>query len=147
MGEIAIKGHNVMKGYWNREEATQEAIVDGWFHSGDMAKMDEDGYFFIVDRKKDLIIRGGYNVYPREVEEALLEHPGVSSAAVVGRRDELHGEEVVAFVTGEVEADEVVAFAKQRIGGYKYPREIHVLDALPLTPIGKVDRKALRARL
>ena len=99
VGEIVIRGHNVMKGYWNRPEATAEAITkDGWFHTGDMAKVDEDGYFFIVDRKKDMIIRGGYNVYPREIEEVLYEHPAVQEAAVVGVPDEALGEEVGAAV-------------------------------------------------
>ena len=99
IGEIVIRGHNIMKGYWDRPEATAEAINDdGWFHSGDMAKVDEDGYFFIVDRKKDLIIRGGYNVYPREIEEVLYEHPAVQEAAVVGVPDEALGEEVGAAV-------------------------------------------------
>jgi long-chain acyl-CoA synthetase len=147
VGEILVRSPTVMQGYWRAPDATAETIRDGWLHTGDLGRLDEHGYLYVVDRTKDLIIRGGFNVFPRDVEEALLEHPRVASAAVVGRRDELHGEEVVAFVTGEVDADEVVAFAKQRIGGYKYPREIHVLDALPLTPIGKVDRKALRARL
>ena len=108
-----IKGHNVMKGYWNREDATAEAIKDGWFHSGDMAKVDEDGYFFIVDRKKDLIIRGGYNVYPREIEEVLYEHPAVQEAAVVGVPHDELGEEVGAAVVlkeGEdVDADDAQA--------------------------------------
>ena len=98
VGEIVIKGHNVMKGYWNREEATEEAIKDGWFYTGDMAKIDEDGYFFIVDRKKELIIRGGYNVYPREIEEVLYEHPAVQEAAVIGVEDDELGEEVGAAV-------------------------------------------------
>jgi len=146
-GEICVRSRMVMLGYWNDPEATAEAIRDGWLHTGDVGRVDADGNLYVVDRTKDLIIRGGFNVYPRDVEEALLEHPGVEAAAVVGRPDDLHGEEVVAFVAGEVAADDVLAFAKRRIGGYKYPREVHVVGALPLTPIGKVDRKALRARL
>jgi long-chain acyl-CoA synthetase len=120
----------------------------GWFHTGDLGYVDEDGYLYVVDRKKDLIIRGGFNVFPRDVEDALLEHPAVALAGVVGRPDERHGEEVVAFVSlrngSEVVADELVAFAKERIGGYKYPREVRILPDVPLTPVGKVNRKALR---
>ncbi|MEA2390508.1 MAG: long-chain acyl-CoA synthetase [Solirubrobacteraceae bacterium] len=126
VGEIVIKGHNVMKGYWNRPDATEDAIKDGWFHTGDMATVDEDGYFFIVDRKKDMIIRGGYNVYPREIEEVLYEHPAVSEAAVVGVPDDAMGEEVGAAVVlkpGEdASADDIRAFVKERVAGYKYPR-------------------------
>ncbi len=146
-GEICVRSPMVMQGYWGGPGLTAETIRDGWLRTGDIGRIDEDGYLYVVDRTKDLIIRGGFNVFPRDVEEALLEHPAVHQAAVVGRPDAVHGEEVVAFVAGEVAPDEVVAFAKSRIGGYKYPREVHVLDALPLTPIGKVDRKALRARL
>ena len=148
-GEICVRSELLMKGYWNAPELTAETIRDGWLYTGDMGRLDEDGYLTILDRKKDLIIRGGFNVFPRDVEEALLEHPAITSACVVGRPDEVHGEEVVAFVTvaEEVAPDELVAFGRQRLGGYKYPREIHVLDALPLTPIGKLDRKTLREQL
>ena len=147
VGEICVRSPTVMVGYWDAPDATAETVRDGWLHTGDLGRLDDDGYLYVVDRAKDLIIRGGFNVFPRDVEEALLEHPAVASAAVVGRPDATHGEEVVAFVTGDVSADDLVAFARQRLGGYKYPREVHILDALPLTPIGKVDRKALRARL
>jgi long-chain acyl-CoA synthetase len=147
VGEICVRSPTVMVGYWDAPEATAETVRDGWLRTGDLGRLDKDGYLYITDRVKDLIIRGGFNVFPRDVEEALLEHPGVESAAVVGRPDDTLGEEVVAFVTGDVAPDELVAFAKQRIGGYKYPREVHVVDALPLTPIGKIDRKALRERL
>ena len=148
-GEICVRSELLMKGYWNAAELTAETIRDGWLYTGDMGRLDEDGYLTILDRKKDLIIRGGFNVFPRDVEEALLEHPAITSACVVGRPDEVHGEEVVAFVTvaEEIAPDELVAFGRQRLGGYKYPREIHVLDALPLTPIGKLDRKTLREQL
>ena len=148
-GEICVRSELLMKGYWNAPELTAETIRDGWLYTGDMGRLDEDGYLTILDRKKDLIIRGGFNVFPRDVEEALLEHPAITSACVVGRPDEVHGEEVVAFVTvaEEIAPDELVAFGRQRLGGYKYPREIHVLDALPLTPIGKLDRKTLREQL
>ncbi len=118
VGEIVIKGHNIMKGYWNRDEATAEAIKDGWFYSGDMGKIDEDGYFFIVDRKKELIIRGGYNVYPREIEEVLYEHPAIQEAAVVGIENDALGEEVGAAVVlkeGEdVSADDVRPTSRRR---------------------------------
>jgi long-chain acyl-CoA synthetase len=148
-GEVCVRSELLMKGYWNAPELTAETIRDGWLYTGDMGRLDEDGYLMILDRKKDLIIRGGFNVFPRDVEEAIVEHPAVATACVVGRPDELHGEEVVAFVTltEGVAADELVAFGKERLGGYKYPREIHVLDTLPLTPVGKVDRKALREQL
>src|SRR4029079_2385302 len=112
VGEIVIKGHNVMKGYWNKPDATKESIKDGWFHTGDMAQVDEDGYFFIVDRKKDMIIRGGYNVYPREIEEVLYEHPAVREAAVVGVAHDELGEEVDAAVALK-DGEEVGAYELQ----------------------------------
>jgi long-chain acyl-CoA synthetase len=148
-GEICVSSDLVMKGYWNAPELTAVTIRDGWLYTGDMGRLDDDGYVTILDRKKDLIIRGGFNVFPRDVEEALVEHPAVATACVVGRADEVHGEEVVAFVTlhAEIAADELVAFGRKRLGGYKYPREVHVVDTLPLTPVGKVDRKALRELL
>jgi long-chain acyl-CoA synthetase len=151
VGEICVRSPSVMLGYWGQPEATEEVIEDGWLRTGDLGYLDDDGYLYVVDRKKDLIIRGGFNVFPRDVEDALLEHPAVAAAGVVGRPDEAHGEEVVAFVElrrGEdVQADDLVAWSKQRIGGYKYPREVHLVGSLPLTPVGKVDRKALRAQL
>ncbi|QWZ08510.1 long-chain fatty acid--CoA ligase [Nocardioides panacis] len=149
VGEIAIRGENVMKGYWGREEATQEAIPDGWFRSGDMAKQDEDGYFFIVDRKKDLIIRGGYNVYPREVEEALYEHEAVAEVAVVGVPHDDLGEEVgaaVALKAGQkVSEDELREFAKERLAAYKYPRHLWIVEELPKGPTGKILRREVSA--
>jgi long-chain acyl-CoA synthetase len=148
-GEVCVRSELVMKGYWNAPELTAETIREGWLYTGDMGRIDEDGYLTILDRKKDLIIRGGFNVFPRDVEEALLEHPAIATACVLGRPDEVHGEEVIAFVTlaEEIAPEELVIFGRQRLGGYKYPREIHVLDALPLTPIGKLDRQALRELL
>ncbi len=150
-GEICVRSPAVMQGYWHAPEATAEAIRDGWLHTGDIGYVDDEGYLFIVDRKKDLIIRGGFNVYPRDVEDALLEHPAVVGAGVVGRPDERRGEEVVAFVAlsspDAVSSDELIEWARDRIGGYKYPREVHVVDAIPLTAVGKLDRKALRARM
>jgi long-chain acyl-CoA synthetase len=147
VGEIVIRGHNVMKGYWERPEATEESIDDGWFRTGDMAKMDEDGYFFIVDRKKDLIIRGGYNVYPREIEEVLYEHPAIQEAAVVGVPDESLGEEVGAAVVlkkGEsLDADEIKRFVKEQVAAYKYPRKIWFEDELPKGPTGKILKREI----
>ncbi|MDN5767543.1 MAG: long-chain fatty acid--CoA ligase [Humibacillus sp.] len=149
VGEIVIKGENVMKGYWGREEDTAEAIKDGWFHTGDLAKVDEDGYFFIVDRKKDLIIRGGYNVYPREVEEALYEHESVAEVAVIGIPHDSLGEEVGAAVTlkpGEqVSEADLLAFAKERLAAYKYPRTVWIVDELPKGPTGKILRREVSA--
>jgi long-chain acyl-CoA synthetase len=151
VGEICARSAAVMRGYWRSPEVTGEALQDGWLHTGDMGYQDADGYLYIVDRKKDLIIRGGFNVYPRDVEDALVEHPAVQSAGVVGRPDPKLGEEVVAFVSLHPEAKlsgpDLVQWARQRIGGYKYPREVAIIDAIPLTAVGKVDRKALRATL
>jgi long-chain acyl-CoA synthetase len=150
-GEVCCRSPAVMRGYWRAPDLTADAVRDGWLHTGDIGYIDEEGYLFIVDRKKDLIIRGGFNVYPRDVEDALLEHPAVTGAAVVGRLNERYGEEVVAFVSlspsGAISADELIAWARQRIGGYRYPREVHIVDAIPLTAVGKLDRKALRGRL
>jgi long-chain acyl-CoA synthetase len=148
VGEIVIRGHNIMKGYWGREDATREAITDdGWFHSGDMARVDEDGYFFIVDRKKDLIIRGGYNVYPREIEEVLYEHPAIQEAAVVGVPDDALGEEIGAAVVlkkGEqLDADEVKAYVKEQVAAYKYPRKVWFEDELPKGPTGKILKREI----
>jgi long-chain acyl-CoA synthetase len=151
VGEVCARSPGVMQGYWRSPDSTAEALRDGWLRTGDLGYQDADGYLFIVDRKKDLIIRGGFNVYPRDVEDALLEHPALEAAGVVGRPSERHGEEVVAFVSlrpGAVaDPQELIAWAKERIGGYKYPREIHVIDAVPLTSVGKIDRKALRLHL
>jgi long-chain acyl-CoA synthetase len=148
-GEVLVRSDLVMKGYWKAPELTAAALDDGWLKTGDIGSLDEDGYLSIIDRKKDLILRGGFNVFPRDVEEALLEHPAIATACVVGRPDAAHGEEVVAFVTlsSPATADELIAFGRSRLGGYKYPREIQIVDALPLTPVGKADRKALRERL
>jgi long-chain acyl-CoA synthetase len=148
VGEIVIRGHNVMKGYWGRADATDEAITeDGWFHSGDIARVDEDGYFFIVDRKKDLIIRGGYNIYPREVEEVLYEHPAIQEAAVLGVPDDALGEEVGAAVVlkqGEnLDAQEVKAYVKEQVAAYKYPRQVWFVDELPKGPTGKILKREI----
>lgn len=149
VGELAIRGHNVMKGYLNRPEATDEVLRDGWFRTGDLARRDEDGYHFIVDRAKDLIVRGGYNVYPREVEELLLTHPAVSLAAVVGIPDERHGEEITAFVIpgpgATVSADELSEWCKERLAAFKYPRSIEFVTTLPMTATGKILKRELVA--
>ncbi len=151
IGEICCRSPGVMHGYWRSPEATAEALQDGWLHTGDVGYRDEQGYLYIVDRKKDLIIRGGFNVYPRDVEDALVTHPAVQMAGVVGKPDRVHGEEVVAFVAlhggAELTPEELIAWSREHIGGYKYPRELHLVEAVPLTAVGKVDRKALRGRL
>ncbi|MBK9101069.1 MAG: long-chain fatty acid--CoA ligase [Austwickia sp.] len=149
IGEIAIRGENIMRGYWNRPDATAEAIREGgWFYSGDLARQDEDGYYFIVDRSKDLIIRGGYNVYPREVEEALYEHPAIAEAAVVGVPHPTHGEEVAAYVVlkpgTQASTEEIQAFVKERVAPYKYPRIITVMGELPKGATGKILKRELR---
>ena len=148
IGEIAIRGHNVMKGYWGKPEATAEAIRDGWFRTGDMAKTDQDGYYYIVDRKKDLIIRGGYNVYPREIEEALHEHPAVAEVAVIGMPHPELGEEVGAAVAlkpgASATPDELRSFVRDRVAAYKYPRKIWLIDSLPKGPTGKILRREVR---
>jgi long-chain acyl-CoA synthetase len=148
VGEIVIRGHNVMKGYWHRPDATEEAMRGGWFHSGDLGRVDEDGYFFIVDRKKDMILRGGYNVYPREIEEVLYEHPAVLEAAVVGVPDERLGEEVGAAIAlrpgAEADADEFRDFVEQRVAAYKYPRVIWFVDELPKGPTGKILKREIK---
>jgi long-chain acyl-CoA synthetase len=149
VGEIVIRGHNVMKGYWNRPDATAEVMRGGWLHTGDMARVDEDGYFFIVDRKKDMIIRGGYNVYPREIEEVLYEHPAILEAAVLGVPDPAMGEEVAAAVVlrpgADADAEEIRSFVKERVAAYKYPRRIWFTDTLPKGPTGKILKRAIAA--
>jgi long-chain acyl-CoA synthetase len=132
VGEVCVRSPGVMLGYWKEPGLTAETLRGGWLHTGDLGRVDADGNLFIVDRIKDIIIRGGFNVFPRDVEDALVEHPAVSLAGVVGKPDERLGEEVVAFV-------------KARLGAHKYPRDVRLLPAVPLTPVGKVDRKALRA--
>ncbi len=147
-GEIVMRGPFVMQGYWERDEATTEAMKGGWFHTGDVATIDADGYLFIVDRKKDLIIRGGYNVYPRELEEVLYEHPDVREAAVLGIPDESLGEEVGAAIAlkedGAVTEDELRDFMKERVAAYKYPRRIWLVDELPKGPTGKILKREIK---
>ncbi len=147
-GELVIKGPQVMKGYWNQDEETARTLRNGWLYTGDIAYMDEEGYFFIVDRKKDLIITGGYNVYPREIDEVLYEHPKVKEAVSVGIPHSTRGEVVKAFVVPvegeELTKAEIVSFCKQKLAGYKVPRQIEFRDELPKTIVGKVLRRALR---
>ena len=149
VGEIAIRGDNVMKGYWSDPEATAEAIPDGWFRTGDLATQDDEGYFTIVDRKKDMILRGGMNVYPREVEEVIYQHPDVLEVAVVAVADELLGEQVGAGVVlregSTTTSDDIIAFTKERIAAYKYPRNVWLLDELPKGPTGKILRREVSA--
>jgi long-chain acyl-CoA synthetase len=150
-GEVCVRGPVLMSGYWNAEEETAQVMRGGWLHTGDVGRLDQDGYLYIVDRLKDLIIRGGYNVYPRDVEDALMRHRDVLGAAVVGRPDEKYGEEVVAFVqlregalTGPAD---LIEFSRQHLSAVKYPREVRLVDAIPLTSVMKTDRKLLRAML
>ncbi len=147
VGEIAIKGHNIMKGYYGRPDATEESIQEGWFRSGDLGRKDEDGWYYIVDRSKDMIIRGGYNVYPREIEEVLMSHPDVSLAAVIGVPHDSHGEEIKAVLImnegSTTTEDEIVAWSKEQMAGYKYPRIVQFSKDLPMTATGKILKREL----
>lgn len=147
-GEIAIRGHNIMAGYYKRPEQTAEAMRGGWFRTGDIATRDEDGYFYVIDRTKDMIVRGGFNVYPREIEEVLMTHPGVSLAAVIGVPHDTHGEEVKAYVIREsgssIDETELVSWCKDNMASYKYPRIVEFRDDLPMTATGKILKRELR---
>ncbi|MBF0279145.1 MAG: long-chain fatty acid--CoA ligase [SAR324 cluster bacterium] len=151
IGEVVIRGHNVMKGYIGRPDATAEAIRDSWFHTGDMGKMDKEGYLYIVDRVKDMILRGGFNVYPREIEEVLASHPAISIAAVIGVPDESHGEEIKAFVIlkegAQATSEEIVEWSKKNMAGYKYPRSVEIHQSLPMTATGKILKRELKAAI
>jgi long-chain acyl-CoA synthetase len=149
VGEIAVRGDTVMMGYWERPEETKKAVIDGWMHTGDSGYMDEDGYVYIVDRIKDMIISGGENVYSVEVENCIALHPAVAQCAVIGIPSERWGETVHAVVMrkpgAEVTADDIIAFCKERIAGYKCPRSVHIQDQmLPLSGAGKVLKRELR---
>jgi long-chain acyl-CoA synthetase len=150
-GEICIKGHNIMKEYWRKPEATAETIKDGWFHSGDIGYQDEEGFLFIVDRKKEMIIRGGFNVYPREIEEVIYQYPKVAEAAVIGQPDEKFGEEVHAVVAAKpgetIDPAELQAFVKERVAAYKYPRSIQVWPELPKGPTGKIMKLEIKKKM
>ncbi len=147
-GEIVVRGHNVMKGYYGRPEATAETLRGGWFHTGDIGTMDKERYVTVVDRLKDMIIRGGFNVYPREVEEVLMTHPEVSLAAVVGVPNEEYGEEIKAFVVLEgdssLTSESLREWSKEQLASYKYPRQLEVVEALPMNATGKILRRELR---
>ena len=147
-GEIVIRGHNVMKGYYKRPEATTKAFTNGWFHTGDIGIIDDEGYVAIVDRKKDMILRGGYNVYPRELEEVIITHPAVSLCAVIGIPDERLGEEVKAFVVlkqgAELTEDEFLTWCKEQFAANKYPRSVEFRDSLPIGNTGKIFKRELR---
>lgn len=147
-GEILIRGYNIMKGYYKRPDATAQAITNGWFHSGDIGKMDEEGYIYIVDRLKDMILRGGFNVYPREIEEVLMTHPAVSLVAIVGVPHESLGEEVKAYIIPQAGAtateQEIVAWCREQMAGHKYPRTVEFRDTLPMTATGKILKRELR---
>jgi long-chain acyl-CoA synthetase len=147
VGEIAIRGHNIMRGYYGRPEATAEVMNDGWFRTGDLARRDKDGFYYIVDRAKDMIIRGGFNVYPREIEEVLLTHEAVSLTAVIGVPHERHGEEIKAYVIlndgATITEDELVAWSKEQMASYKYPRIVQFTPTLPMTATGKLLKREL----
>jgi long-chain acyl-CoA synthetase len=149
-GELCIRGPQVMKGYWNKPEETANTLRDGWLYTGDVARMDEDGYFYIVQRKKDMIIVSGFNVYPNEVEDVLFTHPDVVEAAVIGVPDAYRGEAVKAFIVlkpgAEATAEDVIAFCRERMAKYKMPSAVEFLDALPKSAVGKVLRRSLRER-
>jgi long-chain acyl-CoA synthetase len=148
-GEVCFRGPNVMQGYYNRPDANAETLIDGWLHTGDVGYRDPDGYFFLVDRTKDMIIRGGENIYPREIEDVLLEHDSVKEAAVVGRPDEVRGEEVhavVALVSGEDTAV-LEEHCRERLAAFKVPSSWEVVVELPKTSTGKIDKKPLREKL
>lgn len=151
LGEVVIRGHCLFQGYLDQPEATRAAIVEGWFRSGDLGTKDADGFLTIVDRKKDMILRGGYNVYPREIEEVLMRHPSVRQAAVIGIPHATHGEEIVAVIVrdpvSEIDAETLIAWTQERLARYKYPRRIQFVDAMPLGPSGKVLKRVLRERV
>jgi long-chain acyl-CoA synthetase len=148
-GELLIKGPQIMKGYWKRPDATAESLTDGWLHTGNIAQMDEDGYFYIVDRKKDLIISGGYNVYPRDIEEVFFEHPKVVEATAIGIPHPKRGEAVKVFVVlkegKQATTEELMAYCQDKLAKYKWPTEIEFRQDLPKTNVGKVLKKDLRA--
>ena len=149
-GEILIRGVNIMKEYWGKPKETAEAFKDGWFHSGDIGRVDEDGYYYIVDRVKDMIIRGGFNVYPRELEEVLMTHPAVSLCTVIGIPDKQYGEEIKAFIVkkpnAQVTEEEIITWSKEKMASYKYPRHVEFREALPMTATGKILKRDLRQK-
>ncbi len=152
VGEIRIRGPNVTRGYWNKPEETAASYVDDWFLTGDIGYMDEDGFFFIVDRKKDMIISGGFNVYPQMIEQAIYEHPAVGEVIVLGVPDTYRGEAAKAFVTLREGAkpfslEELQAFLKDKVGRHEMPQGLEFRDSLPKTPVGKLSRAELRSEI
>jgi acyl-CoA synthetase (AMP-forming)/AMP-acid ligase II len=149
-GEVVVRGPNVMRGYLGKPEETATTLRDGWLHTGDVGRFDEDGYLVLVDRVKDMIIRGGENIYPKEIEDALYTHPAVFEAAVVGRPHELFGEEPVAFVAvrpgDAIEPERLIEHCKRSLAKFKVPREVFIEPALPKNPVGKIDKPSLRER-
>jgi long-chain acyl-CoA synthetase len=147
-GELLLRGPNLMKGYLNQPDESEAALAGGWMHTGDVAKMDEDGWFYIVDRKKDLINAAGYKVWPREVEEALYEHPAVLEAVVIGVQDEYRGETVKAIIAlksgAETNANEIMAHCRERLASYKIPRVVEIVDVIPKSPTGKLSRSLIK---
>jgi long-chain acyl-CoA synthetase len=150
LGEIVLRGENILKGYYRNPEATATAFRNGWFHTGDIGYRDKDGFFFIVDRKSDMIIRGGENIYPREIDEVLYEHPAITAAATIGVPDQLYGEEVAAFVVlkegGEATEDEIIAFCRARLADYKCPKTIRIVSEIPKGPTGKLLKRELASQ-
>jgi long-chain acyl-CoA synthetase len=146
-GELVVRGPQVMKGYWNRDEETKEILRDGWLWTGDIAEMDKDGYFRIVDRKKDMILVSGFNVYPNEVEEVVCQHPDVIEAGAIGIADDKSGEVVKVVVVSrraDLKAEDVIEYAKKHLAGYKVPKQVEFRKELPKSPVGKVLRRELR---
>jgi long-chain acyl-CoA synthetase len=150
IGEIVLRGPNLMKGYYRNEAASEEAFKSGWFHTGDLGYRDEEGYFYIVDRKGDMIIRGGENIYPREIDEVLYQHPSVKDAVTLGVPDKLYGEEVKSFVVlregAQATANELIEFCRELLAAFKCPKSIEILDEIPKGPTGKLLKKDLRLR-
>jgi len=147
LGEIVLRGENILKGYYKNPTATAEAFRNGWFHTGDIGYRDRDGFYFIVDRKSDMIIRGGENIYPREIDEVLYQHPAIASAAAVGMPDDLYGEEVTAFVvlkeSTSATVEEIITFCQERLADYKCPKTIRIVKEIPKGPTGKLLKREL----
>lgn len=147
LGEIVLRGENILKGYFKDSEATERAFSGGWFHTGDIGYRDNDGYFYIVDRKSDMIIRGGENIYPREIDEVLYQHPAVAAAATIGIPDQLYGEEVTAFIVlkdgMKTSGDDLIGFCQERLADYKCPKSIHFVGEIPKGPTGKLLKREL----
>jgi len=150
LGEIVLRGENILKGYYKNHDATETAFRNGWFHTGDIGYRDKDGFYYIVDRKSDMIIRGGENIYPREIDEVLYQHPTVAAAAVVGIPDELYGEDVAAFIVLKAGAtateEEIVSFCRAQLADYKCPKTVRFVEEIPKGPTGKLLKRELAAQ-